>query len=294
MIGIRLADHSIFPVLTADGPEGKRVVLTTARDTQERVDIELVQSDDHDIDRRRPVMLGRVTLDDLQREPGDEPEIDVVLRLTSSGTLDVTATNRATGTVHSVSIDVERVVSEADFSVPQSLTDGFEPELAPPPAEEPRSRSKGWLLVIVLLLFGAVLAAGAWWLLVRDPGEMPTPRSSQEAPAAPAGNDNTPADPESTDDVSPGQSESGPARADEQPRTDQSDAEPAMTETVPDSNSVEYRIRRGDTLWDISETFYGTPWMFSELADANEISNPNLIFAESNLEIPDQLRRSND
>jgi len=206
----------------------------------------------------------------------------------------VTATNRATGTARSISIDVERVVAEADFSVPQSLTDGFEPELAPPPAEEPRSRTRGWLLVIVLLLLVAVLAVGAWWLLVRDAGETPTPRSSQEAPAAPAANDSTPADPESTEDGSFGLSDSGQARADGQSPTDQSDTESATTETIPDSNSVEYRIRRGDTLWDISETFYGTPWMFSELADANEISNPNLIFAESDLEIPDQLRRSND
>ena len=76
----------------------------------------------------------------------------------------------------------------------------------------------------------------------------------------------------------------------------QSQADPSLTspESIPDSNSVEYRIRRGDTLWDISETFYGTPWLFSELADANEITNPNLIYAESDLEIPDQLRRGDE
>jgi len=285
MIGIRLADHSIFPVFRSDTPGGKRLVLTTARDNQERVDIELIQSDDQLPSTSRPVTLGRVTLDDLQHAHGGDPEIDLVLRRTTTGTLEVTATNRATGNVQSVSIDVDQALNEAEFSVPQSLTDGFEPELAPEYPEEPRSRSKGFLLVAVMLLGLVALAAGAWWLLLRAPGEDPLPGSSQEAPIAPAADDSAPAGPE---DPGSGQSSS------EQAASGQADPSLTSPESIPDSNSVEYRIRRGDTLWDISETFYGTPWLFSELADANEITNPNLIYAESDLEIPDQLRRGDE
>ena len=99
----------------------------------------------------------------------------------------------------------------------------------------------------------------------------------------PAADDGAPVDPEGGAGAASGQVASGPA-----------DPSPTGTENTLDSNSVEYRIRRGDTLWDISETFYGTPWLFSELADANEITNPNLIYAEKDLEIPDQLRRDDN
>ncbi|MEX2443933.1 MAG: Hsp70 family protein [Alkalispirochaeta sp.] len=290
MIGIRLADHSVFPVFTSDAPGGKRVVLTTARDDQERVEIDLVQSDNYDMDRGRPLTIGRVILDDLQPGRGGEPEIDVMLRLTPDGRLDVSATNRTTGTEQSVSIDVDQATAEAEFSVPESLTDGFEPELAAEEEEGPRSRRSGWLLLIIMLLILAMLAAGTWWLLLRSPADEP----SEPVPAT--------QDTQSNEEESPPQETSNPpvAVADDQPlSSDHDSAEPAAesgtaSNTPADSDSVEYRIRRGDTLWDISETFYGTPWLFPELAEANEISNPNLIFAESDLEIPEQLLRGED
>ena len=159
MIGIRLADHSVFPVFTLDDSGGKRLVLTTARDNQERVDIELVQSDGQVTSPSRPVILGRITLDDLQHAHSRDPEIDLVLRRTAAGKLEVTATNRATGNIQSVSIDVDQAVNHAEFSPPQSPTRGFEPELAPESPEEPRSRGTGWLLVAAIILVLVALAA---------------------------------------------------------------------------------------------------------------------------------------
>lgn len=270
MIGIRLADHSVFPVFSSDEPGGKRLVLTTARDDQERVDIELIRSDEAYADRARPLSIGRISLDDLQPGRGGEPEVDLVLHVTREGRLDVTATNRATGNAQSVSIDVDQAATEAEFSVPESLTEGFEPEFATEVHEEPRSRRSGWLLVVLMIVVFSALAAGVWWILLRSPDEGAT-----ENIATTQRTDNEIALPEEPTD-SPAIS----SAAEEPP--------------VADGNSVEYRIRRGDTLWDLSETFYGTPWLFSELADINEISNPNLIYAESDLEIPEQLLRRKD
>ena len=39
-----------------------------------------------------------------------------------------------------------------------------------------------------------------------------------------------------------------------------------------------YRIKQGDTLWDISATYYRNPWLYPKLAKANSIKNPDLIF----------------
>jgi len=49
---------------------------------------------------------------------------------------------------------------------------------------------------------------------------------------------------------------------------------------------VNYRIRRGDTLWDISEAFYRDPWLFSRIARHNNIRNPNFIIADRVIRIP--------
>jgi LysM repeat protein len=293
MIGIRLADHSVFPVFSTDAPGGKRVVLTTARDDQERVDIEVVQSDDLDLNRGHQLTIGRLTLDDLQLAHGGEPEVDVVLRLTPERNLDVSATNRATGNAQSVSINIDSAAAEAEFSVPESLTDGFEPDFAAEIEEEPRSRRSGWLLVLVMLIVFAILAAGAWWFLLRAPSE---PMSDDPPAAVDSGEtEASPQEPpESTTPVAGGASPAEPAGPAVTGGTAPSVQESTPTDVIVDGDSVEYRIRRGDTLWDISETFYGTPWLFSELADANEISNPNLIYAESDLEIPEQLLRRSE
>jgi LysM repeat protein len=290
MIGIRLADHSVFPVFSSDIPGGKRIVVTTARDDQERVDIELVQSDDLDTDHRHPLTIGRLTLDDLLPGHGGEPEVEVVLRLTPERNLEVSATNRATGNGQSVSIDIDRMAAEAEFSVPESLTNGFEPEFAGEIEEPPRPRRSGLLLLLFMLVVLAALAWGAWWLLLRAPADQPTDAlpTTEEQPGmerAPQ----EPADP--TEPVATTVDEVSTPDAATTGGTAPSVEESTPTDVIVNGDSVEYRIRRGDTLWDISETFYGTPWLFSELADANEISNPNLIYAESDLEIPEQLLR---
>ena len=44
---------------------------------------------------------------------------------------------------------------------------------------------------------------------------------------------------------------------------------------------VWYLIRRGDTLWDISATYYRNPWFYPRIArhPRNDIENPDLILA---------------
>jgi len=49
---------------------------------------------------------------------------------------------------------------------------------------------------------------------------------------------------------------------------------------------VNYRIRWGDTLWDISEAFYRNPWLYPRIARFNNISNPNLIISGRTIRIP--------
>jgi len=55
--------------------------------------------------------------------------------------------------------------------------------------------------------------------------------------------------------------------------------------TIP-REGVNYRIRWGDTLWDIAEAFYRDPWLYPRIARHNNIRNPNLIISGRTLRIP--------
>jgi LysM repeat protein len=55
--------------------------------------------------------------------------------------------------------------------------------------------------------------------------------------------------------------------------------------TIPPSGAP-YRIRWGDTLWDISEAFYRNPWLYTRIARFNNIRNPDLIVSGTTIRIP--------
>ncbi len=60
---------------------------------------------------------------------------------------------------------------------------------------------------------------------------------------------------------------------------------PPVPETAISQN-IKYRLIWGDTLWDISDTFYRNPWLFPTIADANNIENPDYIIAGTDIDIP--------
>jgi nucleoid-associated protein YgaU len=55
--------------------------------------------------------------------------------------------------------------------------------------------------------------------------------------------------------------------------------------TIP-REGVPYKIRWGDTLWDIAAAFYRNPWLYPRIARFNNIRNPNLIISGTTIRIP--------
>lgn len=49
---------------------------------------------------------------------------------------------------------------------------------------------------------------------------------------------------------------------------------------------VRYRLRWGDTLWDIAQNFYKNPWAYKKIAKYNNIKNPNKIISGTYITIP--------
>jgi nucleoid-associated protein YgaU len=64
---------------------------------------------------------------------------------------------------------------------------------------------------------------------------------------------------------------------------------PVATYNVPSvipREGVPYRVRYGDTLWDIAEAFYRNPWLYPQIARFNNIRNPDLIIAGTTIRVP--------
>ncbi len=55
-----------------------------------------------------------------------------------------------------------------------------------------------------------------------------------------------------------------------------------------ESRAVKYKVKWGDTLWDIAQSYYNNPWLYKRIAAVNNISNPDYIVAGTILTIPPQ------
>ncbi|MDE7291517.1 MAG: LysM peptidoglycan-binding domain-containing protein [Treponemataceae bacterium] len=54
------------------------------------------------------------------------------------------------------------------------------------------------------------------------------------------------------------------------------------------TKEILYKIKWGDTLWDLSATYYKNPWLYPKIAKYNNIKNPNYIVAGTYIKIPEE------
>lgn len=60
--------------------------------------------------------------------------------------------------------------------------------------------------------------------------------------------------------------------------------QPPVAEEKP--QDITYKIKWGDTLWDISDTYYKNPWRYKYIAKFNGIKNPDYIISGTYITIP--------
>ena len=314
-IAITLADRSLYPLTDPSGEFYKNVVLTTANDNQPRAQIRFCRMEEGEPSAHT---IGVIDLEDLPTLSHGELEIDLHLEVDSEGLLCAVATERSTGRssrltipLHGRGTNLFNYTTPVDSSFESSgdIELGTEAKSAPNPEAEqalyeplvddfsldgdssPSRNStdqetrgtKKWLVLLLLFLLILLGIGGLWWFLQ----SRSTPATQPEPPAAtqPA----EPVPPPVAPAVEPPAVQAEPA----QPApAEAAEPEPVVTvepEPVGPSEPVPgftHRIRWGDTLWHLSQRFYGTPWRYPELADYNQIPNPDLIIAGEDLVIP--------
>jgi len=323
MIGIKTADQSFYPILDEDFRGKKRLVVTTVRDNQSQVQIDFFKGEGKFV--ADAGYIGSLIIENIQPAPKGEPEIEVFIGIDDDGTLNTTAHDVVTGEKQTLSVSLksfaeEKIDTVPDFEIGESLEDeilndvlpdenNFKGGISEAAAEESsltgetypigaedrrkehleKSHKNPVFLLLFIIIGFLIIAAAAYFIY----------RSLEGGPAVPplvAGKVESSAVKSSTGGkieagkAAPGVS--GEVKSSKLQKTAEkktgakssSTAKPA--ETSVSANNVWYVIKRGDTLWDISSTYYRNPWLYPKIARANSIKNPDLIFAGTKIVIP--------
>ncbi len=312
-IGIKIANGTYYPVMQEGEQSKKRLVLTTVKENQASVQIDLYKGRGDEIEDA--VYIGSLVIEDIPPASSGDPEIELVLHIDGEGNLTATAGDSSTGETQSLSVSLESLDDMGIYDIPEfELGNEFSPEPGISPEEEsqlneeyaPRdvgrdvaatSGRRNPLQFILFLLLGIAVVVLLAWLLLRVVGGDDVPplqaeagsgAQVTEAPAQPAPQpapEVKPEPPKPVAQAEPAKPEP-PKPAPEPPKA----APPAAPAPIAAGDGVWYQLKYGDTLWDLSSSFYRDPFRYGQIAVENGIANPDVIFAGRDIYIPEPRR----
>jgi hypothetical protein len=314
-IGLKLADGEFYPVLEDGAVARKRLVVTTVQDEQPSVQIDLYRGEGPTV--QSASYIGSLVVEGIPKMAKGEPDIRMDLGLAADGTLTAFAQEASTGASQGLKVSLEALSEEEKYEIPDfefsketpdsSFTDvDFEGTDSLPPeadsaqllhdvrteadAEEAREKPKGKTLRVILVLVGLlVLLALLGFLVYRfaiAPAQEAKAESAPEVAAQPAPVPAPAPEPAKIEPPAPAAA-AAPAEAPaEAPAVVAPEsAKKAVAFKKP---GVTYKIKWGDTLWDLSYAYYRDPWVYMRIAKANKIKNPDLIICGDKLWIPEK------
>jgi LysM repeat protein len=319
-IGIKIANGEFYPIIDEDSQTTKRLVLTTVHDDQRSTQIDLYRSETSSMTDAQPV--GSLVVENIKSRKKGEPSVEFLISLDADGEISAEAKdldNPAGGENSQLSVSLKTLRQNAldsfpDFDIePQDDLSGEDTGKTLPATRTWRHPKKivpvlplvALIVVILAALFlvwffvlgGKIPFGGgnkvpAGQALVTEtppppPVVQPPPPIIEVAPPSPP----PPVTPPPPPPVTPPPlvtAKTPPAPA----KTSASRARPVppvrsykVPATIP-KGGVKYKIRWGDTLWDISQAFYRNPNRYAYLARWNGIKNPNRIISGKTIIIP--------
>jgi len=297
-IGIKIADGSFYPILDELGKGKKRLIVTTVKDNQASVQIDLYRGMGEDI--ADASYVGSLVIDNIEPAPKGEPNIELVVGIDDEGNLNASARDRVTNEKQSLSISLESLSEEGIYEIPEFELTEFEEhreeETGPEEEEEyeaevynheeeasteQKGRKKiSTVSLIAFVFLGLVTLALIAFLIYTIFRGPPVPPLTAEAKSTVV---ESPTDAEVVDKPPEEKTRGSPEGA----GLEEKELPEAKEQT---GEGKWYYIKWGDTLWEISETFYNTPWLYEDIAKENKIKNPHRIFAGSTIYIPSRTK----
>jgi hypothetical protein len=301
VLALRLGKDRYLPLLDLDRPVQVTRLFTTLADGQRKAIF-------HFCFRGRRGQgwqpIGRIEWDDLPPSRAGEPTLELRLALGRAGSLQLRLRERTSGAARSYLLQLPGVAPgaplEASLQVvpteappepaPEAPRPNRPPEAealpathSPPrrPAASKRAR-RTWLTVGLALAAVLLLAAGAVLVIRLIPLRRTLAPEGPARAASPAATPRQPAPP--VPSASSAEPDAPKPAEPPKPAAAARDVEPAQG-----PEPLSYRVRWGDTLWRITEQYYGNPHLYSLLAGENAIVDPNLIIPGTELRLPPRI-----
>jgi hypothetical protein len=321
-IGIKIANGEFYPIIEENSTVKKRLILTTVHDKQRSVQIDLYKSFTKTM--ADALYIGSLVVENIKPKPRGEPSIEMVISSNAHGditadAIDMDTSSRGEHQVLSVSLksldESNRELEIPDFELEQNEE--------PPTGLYSRAREiKNYqeteesrkFPVLPFILLGVVVLLvilAVWFFFLRQRGIFPvvfffeetgtaavSPVPPPPAVQPPAAQDSGPArqapaqipPPPPAPVQPPPLIQAPPVQAAPRPPASRTrPPAPVSSYKVPAAiprEGAPYKIRWGDTLWDISEAFYRSPWLYPRIARFNNIRNPDLIISGTTIRIP--------
>ncbi|MDR2184660.1 MAG: LysM peptidoglycan-binding domain-containing protein [Treponema sp.] len=325
-IGLKIANGEFYSLLEENSAVKKRLILTTVHDGQKSVQIDLYKSFTKSmadalyigslvVENIKPKSKGEPSVEMIIAS-NKEGEI-------AADAVDLDTSVNAEH--HHLSVSLKSLDEDnRDYEIPDFELETNEPPptglYEKASAVKKNGNKKGFPWIIIIIIGVIIIAACllAWLFLFNNkekgryspaaapPAEINEPVPVIEAPppsrteaAKPA--ETAPAasppvqkvEPAKPVEAVPAASPAGPAAPTPPPAAPSASrkrsAAPVASYKAPATippEGVTYKIRWGDTLWDISEAFYRNPRLYTRLARVNNIRDPDLIISGNNLRIP--------
>jgi LysM repeat protein len=289
-IGIKIADGRFYPVIGGTGPEKRQLTLTTVHPSQTSVQIDIYRG--NGVYARENEYIGSLVIESIPALPAGEAEIELEVSLGDGEKVVARAFERSTGEHQSLSVSLEALTASETYEIPEfdltgTIRDSYDSDgIAPAEfeslmnagAEKEQPESGKRLPAWGFVLIGIAIILGALIVLLAT-GVIRLPVAAAEKPASlPATEAISPSEPA----AAPNQAKTAPA-AETQPAATAASAPAASAPAAPVETAknagVWYKIKWGDTLWDLSMEFYQTPWLYGKIARANNIKNPDHIIS---------------
>lgn len=347
-IGIKLADGTFFPILEEDALSEQSLELTTVRDNQESVQINLFKKfEDAD-----PEYIGSLIVEEISKGPAGDPTINLKIKLDEEKNLSAEALDEGSGAHQSLKVSLKNLDESslegidfdfASLDEPLGLEDDFHADadflqssdepyfdenyedeshadsnLFSHDTEKSEKKKKMplWMIILIIILCITALVFAILLLTKKMPfadkdkiASAPTkveqvteskkdvntttsnvPKENASEKAAVEARRKADEEAKQKAEAQKKADEEAKKKAAEAKKKAEEDAkkkDAAQKKTNIDAKGfVRYKIKWGDTLWDLSEAFYKTPWLYKKIADHNKIKNPNLIIAGTYIDIP--------
>jgi hypothetical protein len=309
-IGIKIANGEFYSLVEENSSVKKRLILTTVHDNQHSVQIDLYKS--YTKTMADALYIGSLVVEKIKPKAKGEPSIEMVISSTREGeinadAIDMDASSQGEHQVLSVSLksldEDSREYEIPDFELEHNETPPTALYDRTSAAKKEEAKDFPWIVVIVIGLALVLILLALWYFFFRgksgfkptDPVRTETTAPAEERPPVRETPPESPAPaaaaPASRTAQEPPPVIQAPVETRPAPVVNRRDRPPApvssyrVPATIP-REGAPYRIRWGDTLWDISEAFYRNPWLYTRIARFNNISNPNLIVSGTTIRIP--------